>query len=42
MCIRDSDSADKTLTDWESLAARELKGRDPAELAWETPEGVTV
>ena len=37
-----SDSADKTLTDWESLAARELKGRDPAELAWETPEGVTV
>ena len=37
-----SDSADKTLADWESLAAAELKGRDPAELVWETPEGITV
>ena len=37
-----SDSADKTLADWESLAARELKGGDPARLAWETPEGITV
>ena len=37
-----SDSADKTLADWESLAARELKGGEPARLAWETPEGITV
>ena len=37
-----SDSADKTLADWESLAARELKGGDPVRLAWETPEGITV
>ena len=37
-----SDSADKTLADWETLAARELKGGDPARLAWETPEGITV
>ena len=37
-----SDSADKILADWESLAARELKGGDPARLAWETPEGITV
>ena len=37
-----TDSADKTLADWESLAARELKGGDPARLAWETPEGIAV
>ena len=37
-----SDSADKTLADWESLAAAELKGGEPARLAWETPEGITV
>ena len=37
-----TDSADKTLADWETLAARELKDGDPARLAWETPEGITV
>ena len=37
-----TDSADKTAADWEALAARELKGEDPARLAWETPEGITV
>ena len=37
-----TDSADKTAADWEALAARELKGRDPSGLAWETPEGITV
>ena len=37
-----TDSADKTLADWESLAARELKGGEPARLAWEAPEGITV
>ncbi|MDR6146505.1 methylmalonyl-CoA mutase [Sphingomonas sp. SORGH_AS870] len=28
-----------TLSDWEALAAREVKGRD---LEWQTPEGITV
>ena len=37
-----TDSADRTAADWEALAARELKGEDPARLAWETPEGITV
>ncbi len=32
----------KTPADWEALAAAELKGGDPAGLAWETPEGITV
>src|SRR5512134_3299381 len=27
---------------WRELAARELRGKDPAELAWETPEGIRV
>ncbi|KTW12656.1 methylmalonyl-CoA mutase, partial [Sphingomonas sanguinis] len=31
--------SDPTLTDWESLASREVKGR---ELDWRTPEGITV
>ena len=39
---RMTDSTEKTVADWETLAAAELKGRDPAELAWETPEGITV
>ena len=37
-----TDSADKSVADWEALASRELKGGDPAELAWETPEGIEV
>ncbi len=39
---RMTDSSEKTVADWEALAAAELKGKDPAELAWETPEGITV
>ena len=39
---RMTDSTEKTVADWEALAARELKGGDPAELAWETPEGIAV
>ena len=39
---RMTDSTEKTVADWEALAARELKGKDPAELAWETPEGIAV
>ncbi len=37
-------SADKpkTLQDWEDLARRELKGGDPADLVWRTPEGIAV
>jgi methylmalonyl-CoA mutase len=32
----------RTLTDWEALAARELGGRAPGDLAWRTPEGIDV
>ncbi|WP_022727852.1 methylmalonyl-CoA mutase [Fodinicurvata sediminis] len=28
--------------DWEALAAKELKDRDPESLNWQTPEGITV
>ena len=30
------------LDDWRSAAAKDLKGTDPATLAWETPEGIEV
>ena len=30
------------LTTWRALAAKELKGRDPEDLAWQTLEGITV
>ena len=32
----------KSLDDWQSLAEKELKGRSPDELVWETPEGIAV
>ncbi|HEX2116725.1 MAG TPA: methylmalonyl-CoA mutase, partial [Alphaproteobacteria bacterium] len=32
----------KSLADWEKLAREELKGADPATLAWTTPEGIKV
>ena len=32
----------KTLAEWGSLAAKELKGADPATLTWQTPEGIAV
>src|SRR6201988_3001491 len=32
----------KSLADWEKLAREELKGADPATLAWATPEGIKV
>src|SRR5689334_14577771 len=35
-------SPEMTLDDWSRLAARELKGADPAALDWLTPEGLTV
>ncbi|HEV3225702.1 MAG TPA: methylmalonyl-CoA mutase family protein, partial [Acidimicrobiales bacterium] len=30
------------LDEWRELAAKELKGKDPATLTWETPEGIPV
>ncbi|MFW5881315.1 MAG: methylmalonyl-CoA mutase [Roseicyclus sp.] len=32
----------KTIQDWRDRAQKELKGRDPEELAWETLEGIRV
>ena len=37
-----TDSPNKTLDDWRALAEKELKGRDPADLVWQTPEGIPV
>ena len=37
-----ADFPKKTLADWDALAAKELGGKSPDELAWETPEGITV
>jgi methylmalonyl-CoA mutase len=33
---------EKTVRDWMDLATKELKGRDPQELVWNTPEGIPV
>ena len=32
----------KTLADWRDLAAKDLGGRDPEGLTWQTPEGIAV
>ncbi len=32
----------KTPEDWRELAAKELRGRDPDNLTWQTPEGIAV
>ena len=32
----------KTLDDWRTLAAKDLKGGDPGDLVWQTPEGIAV
>jgi methylmalonyl-CoA mutase len=32
----------RTPADWQQLATREIKGKDPASLAWNTPEGIAV
>jgi methylmalonyl-CoA mutase len=37
-----TDFPKKTVADWETLARQELKGRDPKELTWQTPEGIAV
>jgi methylmalonyl-CoA mutase len=31
-----------TVADWQALAEKELKGRSPDDLQWQTPEGITV
>jgi methylmalonyl-CoA mutase len=37
-----SDWPEKTLADWQALAAKELKGANPESLTWDTPEGIAV
>jgi methylmalonyl-CoA mutase len=37
-----SDFEKKTPADWRDLASKELKGRDPEDLTWNTPEGIAV
>jgi len=37
-----ADFTDHKRKDWEKLAAKELKGADPATLTWATPEGIAV
>ncbi|MET4805353.1 methylmalonyl-CoA mutase [Limibacillus sp. MBR-115] len=32
----------KTLSDWEAVAQKELKGKSPSDLTWQTPEGIAV
>ncbi|MDJ0610209.1 MAG: methylmalonyl-CoA mutase family protein, partial [Kiloniellales bacterium] len=32
----------KTLDDWRALATKELKGKAPDALTWQTPEGIAV
>ncbi|EME70387.1 adenosylcobalamin-dependent methylmalonyl-CoA mutase large subunit (MCM-alpha) [Paramagnetospirillum caucaseum] len=32
----------KSVSDWEALASKDLKGASPSTLDWETPEGITV
>ncbi|MSP52254.1 MAG: methylmalonyl-CoA mutase [Alphaproteobacteria bacterium] len=35
-------SAAPALTEWRTLAAKEMKGADPATLTWQTPEGIAI
>ncbi|MGY6500663.1 MAG: methylmalonyl-CoA mutase [Acidimicrobiales bacterium] len=35
-------SEQPSLEDWKALAAKELRGREPDDLVWETPEGIPV
>ncbi|CDL00470.1 Methylmalonyl-CoA mutase [Magnetospirillum gryphiswaldense MSR-1 v2] len=34
--------AKKTLADWDALASKDLKGKSPETLTWDTPEGIKV
>ncbi|GAA5317180.1 MAG: methylmalonyl-CoA mutase [Candidatus Pelagadaptatus aseana] len=31
-----------TIADWEALATKQLKGKNPSELTWNTPEGIDI
>src|SRR6516225_6931820 len=37
-----TDFPEKTLADWRALAAKDLGGKDPEGLSWQTPEGIAV
>jgi methylmalonyl-CoA mutase len=37
-----SEFSKKTLEDWQQAAEKELRGRSPDELVWQTPEGIPV
>ena len=37
-----ADFPKRTRDDWAQLAAKELKGKDPEQLTWRTPEGIDV
>ena len=37
-----SDAPKKTLEHWQDLATKELKGRNPDDIVWNTPEGIAV
>ena len=37
-----TDFAKQALSDWQTLSSKELKGRSPDELDWQTPEGIAV
>ncbi len=37
-----TDFPNKTLADWQALAAKELKDRTAEDLVWQTPEGIAV
>jgi len=36
------DTPNKTIDDWRALVSKELKGADPDDLVWPTPEGIDV
>ena len=36
------DKSSATTDAWTELATRQLKGRSPTDLTWETPEGIDV
>jgi len=37
-----SKNVNRTPAEWASLAEKELKGKSPADLAWQTPEGIEI
>ncbi|MCK5574323.1 MAG: methylmalonyl-CoA mutase, partial [Sphingomonadales bacterium] len=40
--MNDKKKSNSNLSDWETLAERELKGRKSEDLVWQTPEGIAV